>query len=143
MSSEVKRWTMFELSCEQSYGRSMPDVFVAADVHDAELAKWQFQSKVLNEVRNENFALKEQLATARAVNEKLKERLKYIVSRGYTGAEYVAREALAEIETIEKGTITVHGVEFRAEAALREGGWYLISKAQFESLKPIERKEKE
>ena len=33
----------------------------------------------------------------RAENEKLKEALKYIVDRGYTGASYVAQQALKEV----------------------------------------------
>lgn len=33
----------------------------------------------------------------RAENERLKEALKYIVDRGYTGASYVAQEALNEV----------------------------------------------
>ena len=34
----------------------------------------------------------------RAENEKLKEALKYIVDRGYTGASYVAQQALKEVK---------------------------------------------
>ena len=33
----------------------------------------------------------------RAENEKLREALKYIVDRGYTGASYVAQQALNEV----------------------------------------------
>lgn len=42
-------------------------------------------------------ALVKERDALRAENERLKEALKYIVDRGYTGASYVAQEALNEV----------------------------------------------
>lgn len=42
-------------------------------------------------------ALVKERDTLRAENERLREALKYIVDRGYTGASYVAQQALNEV----------------------------------------------
>ena len=41
--------------------------------------------------------LQQQIDQLRSENEKLKEALRYIVDRGYTGASYVAKQALNEV----------------------------------------------
>ena len=43
-------------------------------------------------------ALVKERDALRAENEKLKEALKYIVDRGYTGASYIAQQALKEVK---------------------------------------------